>query len=571
MPAAPVDSEEARDFLGRLSEAHRAAEAPAPRTRNKLVDFFAFQPLDRDRMAGGGRAFEAGRLDRLSEEWNPGTIGPNAAVRMDARRMRERARWLVANNPLAKSAIDKFIANVVSEGLKPSPELASTDDRRAFTGAWKRWGGMCPLATREADLTGDQTLDELYALQLSEVLVAGGCLKHYVRTERRGRLLPIAIELLPEERFADHVLRAPGNAKTANPIEDGIEFDPATGRTVAYHVVKAIPNDSAVHAHELDVERLPAENCEYLRFKKRIGSRRGYSHLHAVVMWLWAIGFYTDQELHASNLKSAWSYMILTNPEHYGGEFDWDGLVDSDTPGTRDFHGNRIDHHQAGMIFRGAPGDDIKAVGPNVPGSDSQPWLEFIQRLIAVGTEHTYEELTGDYSKGNMASVRMSRDSIQRLYRRMHRWLVAHSCNPDWSRFVRSASEAFLPGFPRPSLLAAEIDEWVAVDWSKPVWNSPNPVHDATARKIDKSIGAITDRDMVEAGGKADLEAHYDQLAYERDEKAERNIRFEGDPVAAEVASISAEIGEDVQAMLDEEEAESQPRNGSRRRQEDDD
>ncbi len=527
---ASTADQEAREFLARLGDAHRAAGAAPRAPRNKLVDFFAFQPLDHDRMARGGRAFEGGRVDRLTEEWNPGTIGPNAAVRMDAKRMRERARWLVANNPLAKSAVDKFVANVISEGLKPSPEIESTDDRRTFVRAWNRWGGMSPLATREADLTADQTLDELYALQLSEVLVAGGCLKHYVEAPRRGRLLPTAIELLPEERFADHVLRSPGNAKTANPIEDGIEFDPATGRTVAYHVVKAIPNDSTVHLADLEVERLPAERCDYLRFKKRIGSRRGHSHFHAVVVWLWALGYYTDNELHASNLKSSWAYFLRTDPEAAADAFDWDGLVDSDgTPGTQDFHGNRIDHHQAGMIFRGAPGDDLKPVGPNVPGSDSQPWLEMLQRLIAVGVEHTYEELTGDYSKGNMASVRMSRDSIQRLYRRMHRWLVGHSANPDWSRFVRAASEAFLPGFPRPSVLAADLDEWVAVEWSKPVWNSPNPVHDATARKIDKSIGAITDRDMVEAGGKADLEAHYDQLAYERDEKAERNLRFEAD------------------------------------------
>jgi lambda family phage portal protein len=512
-----VSDQETFEFLKDLEEAHSRPVRQTPR-RSKLTNFFdGFQ-------AASGAGFRGGQLDRITDEWNPGQIGPNASFRQGGKRLRERARELYYNNPLARSAVNGFIRNVMQQGITPRPQFDDTDRRKAWAAAWNRWAGLTPYVAlagtnkRECDITGESTLYELHDLWLFEIIVAGGCLKHYVELNRRGRTLPLAIELIPEERFADHVTSWGRNPKTANPVEDGIEYNLSTGRVIAYHVLPAIIGDSPYQS-DIEAIRLPAVHCEYSYFKTRTGQRRGHTMLHAALNWIWSLGWMCDNELTASQIKSNWAYMILSDLDP-----DLDDLNDSDPEtGNTDAYGNPLEKVEPGMVARLPKGSDIKSVGPNVPQSESLPWLMLIQRSIAVAMETTYEELTSDYTEGNMSSVRMSAESARKTYRRMQRFTMNHCLNPDWGRFVVHASRAGLDGFPSPADLMADLDTWLGVKWSTGGWASPNPVHDAQAAAIRKASGHLTDLAIVEGDG-GDLDEHYDQLEYEAKEKQRRGI-----------------------------------------------
>ncbi len=514
-------------FLGRLGDSHRASDPPTRSGRTARDRFFAnrqktnfWQAFSSDNLAGGGSSgFAAGRIDRLTDHWNPGSIGPNRLFERGGRVMRERARDLVINNPYARSALRKFLVNVIRTGIMPKPQFADRAARKSWVRAFKRWGGHSAHATREADITGDQTYSELQALWLSEIIVAGGCLTNYVELPRKGRTIPLAIELIPEERFADHVTSFGRNPKTANRVHQGMEYDQATGRRIAYHLMPEIPNDVALQ--NIAPFRLPATTAEYAFFKQRVGQLRGWSLLHAAVIWLYSLGFYADSELAASNVKSQFAAMIKTSTD---AEFDWPDLNDSspDT-GACDINGNPLEKLEQGMLWRGAPGDEIVGIGPNVPPSDSMPWLQLIQRSISVAVDQSYEEVTGDYSQGNMSSIRMSAESVRNGYRCLQKFANNHFGHPTWKRFADHGVRAGLDGFPRPAIYQSEMDEWLAVNWSAPNWSSPNPVHDATAREIDKRNGFLTDREVVESRGD-DLEDHYDQLKREADDKRLRQL-----------------------------------------------
>lgn len=499
--------------------------APARPKRTKLTNFF--QRFGASAKPGG---FDGGRLNRTNEEWNPGTIGPNRAFQMDGKILRERARDLVINNPLAKSAVESIVTNVIDSGFVPKPQFDDRDQRKLWTRAWNRWGGMSPLATREADITAEQTINELSALWMEEIIVGGGCLVHYVEMSRRGRSLPLSMELLPEERFADYLQYYGTNPKTRNKVINGMELDQSTGRTIAFHVTNTLPND--LYYDPQRTIRLPAEQCEYYFWKHRIGQKRGHTLMHAVIIWLWALGYYTDNELYASQVKSSWAYMIKTAAEAEG--YDWSTLFDADPDsGATDIYGNLIEKHEPGQVWRGAPGDEITGVGPNVPGSDSLPWLMMMQRLIAIGMDLSYEEAVRDYSQGNFSSTRASANSDRKKFRRLQRKCISHFWNPTWSRFAQHGARAGLDGFPRPSQFQADIDAWVDVTWGLPGWASVNPKEDAQADDVRLKNKTITRKQIIERDG-GDIDEHFDELEREQQMAEERGLVLETAGLAAE-------------------------------------
>lgn len=515
---ATKDDREATEFLANLSIVHKAEQPIRQRATGRRANFFALDGIQNSSRGG----FRGGQFDRLTEEWNPGNVGPNSAHMNGAAVMRQRARDLVLNNPFATSVIDAYVSNVIETGITPKPSFADRSARQQWVAAFNRWSGSTAHASRDADLTGQDTFYEMQALWLTEMIVAGGCLVHYIEMPRKGRSVPLAIELIPEERFFEENQWSGPNRKTANSIVNGVEIDKRTGRPVAYWVTNGDDTFNPV--------RIDRSQCEYGFIRKRIGQQRGFSWLHSAIVWLWALGYYADNELIASNAKSSYAYMIKTSGD---AEFDWNSIQGSScTSGTTDYYGNPIQRHESGMIFRGLPGDDIAAVGPNVPGSDSASWIEMILRSISIGTGLSYEEVCRDYSKGSFSSVRGSANADRRRFRRIWKLVDNHFNNPTWSRFASAGVRSGLDGFPSTTEFASDPDPWLAIKWEGPSWESVNPSDDALADDIRIKNGTKLRAECIPG----DIDEHFEALARERDSIEQHGLNFEVgmvDPAAA--------------------------------------
>lgn len=470
--------------------------SPAPQrrvirhsTKQRDQFFRQFQGSREQAAISGG--LQGGKVDRITEEWRPGTIGPNRLVHMDGQLLRERAWDLYYNNPFAASAVDSYLANVIECGIFPERD-------EWWERAWNRWSGLTVHSSRECDLSRDQTMCGLQMTWLTELIVGGGCLTHYVPRPRREQSVPLAIELIGEDRFAEYIDQYGPNPKTANPVYNGIEVDQATGRTVAFHLRRHQPNDMSFDP--LETIRLPAEQCEYAYCKRRTGAKRGTTALRAAIVWLWALGYYTDNELKNSDVKSTWAYMIKTAET---ADINWDDLLDSDPDtGTTDIYGNTIEKLEGQQIWRGYPGDEITPVGPNVPGSDSLPWILMIQRSIAIGMGLSYEEMFRDYTKGSWSSVRSAMASDRKRFRPLQRFAIHHFGNPTVRRFDAAAVGNLTEGFPSPTQWALEQDDaWHSQEWSTPGWESPNPKDDATADDIRLKNGTATFQSIMSRQG----------------------------------------------------------------------
>lgn len=508
--AVKRDDASVRGFLRSLEQRHKGTES------------------DKAALGAIANGFAAAKRDRFTDDWVPGQIHPASLHRSDAKVMRDRARDLILNNPLAKAGVDAYLSNVLETGIGPKPKFHDPETRGAWLSAWDRWAGEFD---NEADSTGVSHLNELQALWLEEVIVGGGCLLHFVEYPRGRRSLPLAIELIPEERFADEsdsFLAWQTSKKSANPIVRGIELDSSSGRVVNYWLK---PIDLTGLNPQYEPIALPAADCRYAYIRKRIGQYRGYTMLHAAIMWLWKLGYYTDNELMASAVKSCFAAVITTNEDAFA------TLSDGEQEAADEFC-NGLEKLQPAMVARVRPGESVTGVGPNLPGSDGSSWIEFIERSIAVSLGLSYEELCRDYSKGSFSSVRASANADRKRFRTMQRFVVNHFCSPIYRRFAESAVRVGLQGFPRPSQYVSAPEDYLAVGWRTPGWETVNPLDDARADDIKLRNGSRTLEQIASREGGSDWEENLEQRDREQRKADELQLRITGSDYDPEVMSI---------------------------------
>jgi len=517
-----LDDSEARRFLAELSRRHARGE------------FTAHESPWQEGGPWHVGGYDAGRMDLLTGDWTPGTIGPNRLHQLHGQRTRERVRDLDRNNPFATSGINAFLRNVVGTGITPKARFAEAELRSQWEDEWEEWAGIVPGSTFACDLEGRRTLYELQSQILREVLVGGGCLVHFVELPITGdRRHPLAIELIPEERIAeesDTLLIPPGGRNAANPIVRGVELDPVTGAHLAYWVRPSQVNDLIPQA--LAPIRLPANQCRYVTLLTLIGQVRGFSLLAPVVLWLHRLGLYVDNEMVASKLKSAWAFIVKTSDENAAYT---DTLAEEPGASVTDTAGNAIERVSPGAILRGRPGDEISSVGPNVPQADSVPWLTLIQQSIAMGLDLSEIELTRDYSRVNFSSARAAANRDRKTYRYLQQWLINHLLNDVWYRFVRGAVAVQLPGFPSATEFLADRRQWLRMQWRTPGWATVNPVDVAQAQRIMLQDGTTTREEILAEKG-SDWEETADQWELEN-----RRLGWAGEPPDTLTAPAAAQ------------------------------
>lgn len=472
-------------------------QSSEPRSANWSEDWGS---LKRASFAGASRSATA-------EKWAPGEYRANEVWTLDGATLRRRAWDLYNNNPYAQSGVNSYLANVISTGL--SPERNSDFER-----AWKRWSGLDAFATRECDISRDQTFPELHTSWLREILVGGGCLTNFLYVNPRTQRVPLAIELIGEDRFADDMAFSSRNRKTANAVVGGREIDRVTGRSVAFHVYPAA--DDMTYDTSATPIRIPAQNCEYAYIKRNSREKRGTTILRTCILWLHALGYYVDNELFASNLKSMFAYVVEQN----------ENFVDTDNLGAPDltYEGDSVQRVSRGMVYRATNGGTIKTVGPNVPQEGSVGWIKLMQNAISVAIDLSYEEVFKDHSNSTLGTLRVSGNADRKRFEPLQQFALSHFANPVLRRFDAEAVSAGLPGFPTAAEYVSQIDDLLEQqEWLIPGWDSPNPVDDARADEINIRNRTDSRHKIVRRKG-GSISETIEELGWEEKKMAEQGV-----------------------------------------------
>lgn len=424
-----------------------------------------------DTIAPRRRVYDGARTGRRTDGWKANGSSADTEIGESLVKMRDRARELVRNNPLARRIIDVMTALIVGDGIVGSSNTGDAALDEKVQKLWERWQTECD-SERDLDFAG------LQQLAIRSMLESGESLCRF-RPRRADDGLTVPLQLQITE--ADLIDDSRNGVIDGKNVRLGIRYD-AFDRREAYYLLKAHPGDMLTVNTSLAPSIVPASELLHLFVKTRPGQSRGVTWLAPVMVALRDLGDMQDAMLFREKLNACMTYFIKREAGYEGED---DQQYDSD--------GRAIETIEPGVATNLRPGEEpVKA---ETPGADStySDFVRLSENLIAIGAGVTYDQLTGDMTQANYSSLKAA-DRIQRRCVIALQWNLAipRFCQPVWDRFIQEALAMRLiepreGGYP--------------VRWLPPAQEYIDKMNDLEADILEMSAGGKTWSQFVQERG----------------------------------------------------------------------
>lgn len=327
------------------------------------------------------RKYEAAEVGRRTSGWKAGSGTANVEALGSIVNLRNRSSQMVRDNEYAKAAIRALATHIVGTGITVIPELKAERD------LWRGWSdGDCD-ADMQLDLPGLMRLAVQSWKERGEVLV-----RRRWRRMSDGLAVPMQIQLLEADHL-DHSLT--GTAANGDVIIMGVQFD-RLGRRAGYWLFPEHPGETTLLRRGLQSKFVPAADVLHLYRKDRISQVRGIPELAVSLMRMRDLDGYEEAELVRKKIESCFTAFVTTDkPRVTIGDLQKEG-------GTA---GRVVEKVSPGLIKYLTEGESVAFGTPAAVGGYGE-YTSTQLHAIAVGAGVTYQQLTGDNSKGSYTSHR---------------------------------------------------------------------------------------------------------------------------------------------------------------------
>lgn len=410
-----------------------------------------------DGATGGRRGIGFGNFGRINSE-----------VSAAAHVVRDRARYLAANNPWMANATGNWVAALVGSGITPIPKHPDSTVRTQLSATFADW-------SEEADADERTDFYGLLADIARALFVDGEAFIHLLTTDDGLRLRLFPAELVDESMTRD----LPGGGM----IVSGIELD-ASGRRVAYWVFPAKPTDQfATYAPPV---RIAADDMLHVFKPLAAGQVRGISWLAPVI--LPANEF--DQLLDALlvGVKVAAMHAgFLVDQNGSGEPYDGTGAGGIMETGL-----------EPGTLKRLPSGYDIKFNTPQ-QANEVAAFLRLSLQQLAAGLGLPEHLLSGDLTGANYSSLRAGLLPFrQRIEQIQYGVLIPQFLRPVWRRVI---TLSILSGELEAPNFEQNPRDWFAADWLPPRPMQVDPLKDTEATVAEIAAGLTSRRKAVAERG----------------------------------------------------------------------
>ena len=171
--------------------------------RTRLLRRLGLQPIPRDQPRRSRRRAYAGALiSRLTNDWMSSQASADAEIRTSLRKLRDRSREMVRNNPYAKQAKRTTQINVVGSGIKLQSQVQQVRTRkpneqvnRLIEQKWNMW-----CRAQHCDVAGRHSFHMMEWLAVGALPESGEALFRIIRRPFGGSRVPLALEMLEERK-----------------------------------------------------------------------------------------------------------------------------------------------------------------------------------------------------------------------------------------------------------------------------------------------------------------------------------------------------------------------------------
>ncbi|HET9235905.1 MAG TPA: phage portal protein [Oligoflexus sp.] len=455
------------------------------------------------------------RENTATSAWFPASASTDDALLGSMRTLRDQSRDLDRNEGLARGAIENYVTNVVSDGLRPQSRI----DHRLLGVTEKRAREFEQMAEIIFEMhMGSDTADfhetASFPLMQAQVLRAafldGDSLAVRRFSKRPGAILSTSVQLIDGAR-----LRNPD--RNVNPnmdVREGVEF--RDGAPVAFHVAKPGANlflgTETVRVPRFDSEGQPL--ALHIFQQRLIGQSRGEPLLAPIIEKFKQISRYSEAEIAAAVINAYYSMFITTET---GGTFGnrSQAHLSRDDEGAAVPVGRRSNTIEAtkGTIVELLPNEKVMTAAPGRPNSNYDPFVQAVIKQIGIGLGLPYEVLTQHF-QSSYSAARGAILEAWKAFKARRAWLVSSFCQPVWEWVITDAVRAGLleaPGF-FESPLKRKL--WLRTQWCGSEMESIDPLKDAKAHEVDVKNGFDSRRSILESRGR-----DFDKLMRELEEE----------------------------------------------------
>ena len=399
--------------------------------------------------------FEAARSGRLSEDFFRPHTSAAVEIRQDLQTLRNSARALTRDNPHARTVKRTFRTNVIGPRgiqLRPQIKLLSGDglDDRRNAIVTEEFNLFCRKDS--FDVSGRNSFLATQWHVPGALIDSGEMYVRIVRGRKFGRSkIPLAFELLEADQIDveyNGLSDRPGHRWAM-----GHELD-EWNRPTRYAVLTRHPGDWELRNPNVGVKHvfIPASDMIHIYgIEERLNQLRCEPVLTPTVVTAHNMREYQRSHLIKKRAQANQLGWILT-PEELNGD-----LVDN----------QRTVESEAGLFRRLNAGETV--LPPNY-GAEDTVYPEVIKdslRTVAVGSGTNYSTISGDFSEGSYASLRISVFENRDNWQMLHTAIIDQFCQRIHDEFFYAAVMAGV--LPSPTF----DDYWFRPErYSQPKWQA---------------------------------------------------------------------------------------------------
>lgn len=471
------------------------------------------------------RRYDGVKRGRLYGDWLASSASANSEIWSSLSTLRNRSRDLCRNNDYARGVIQKLVDNVIYLGIgfqaqvKQSPpahgscstwgdpktalpplnkggaEGEGIDDRanNLIETVWKEWATE-PMYCHTA---GKLNFTEIQQVVFRSWLESGEVFVRKVKRSFSNSPVPFALEIIEADQCPEHH----NGTYNGNQIIMGVEID-SWKRPVAYWFYGDHPGE-LWNKNGRKLERISAAEIIHLHTSDRPNQLRGVPLLHSTILRLKNTGDYEEYEQIAA--KAAASIMgLITTPDAdlLGEPLQQDN--DNSLPADEQM--------QAGILRYLAPGEHLEVLDPKRPNPNVTQFIECQLRASGTGIGASYEHMSGDYSKTNYSSSRLSLLNSRDRFKVLQ---VAFASKFNRSVYLDWLDMAVISGILNFSDYELHPKRYQCVKWQFRGWAWVDPYKEVQAT-LAALAGGLTTLTKVAAEQGEDFEEMVKAIAAER-------------------------------------------------------
>jgi lambda family phage portal protein len=481
--------------------------------RTRFLRTLGLQRVPRDQPRRRRRNYAGAIISRLTSDWMSTQASADAEIRTSIKKLRDRSREMVRNNPYAKQAKRTTQVNVVGSGIKLQSQVQQVRGRkpseainRLIEEKWHLW-----TRAQHCDVAGRHSFHMMEWLATGALPESGEALFRIIRRPFGGSRVPLALEMIESDVLDEEYQGA--TLARLNEWRMGVEIN-EWGRPVRYAFLTRHPGDywfqNAPQKGDKHVF-LPAEDVIHLFIPERPQQHRGVPWFHSVMADAHQLQGY--EEAAVIRARAGASVMgFVTSPD---GELEGDD-VEAD---------RRISEFEPGMWKYLEPGQDVTV--PNISSPDQQ-YEMFVKnkvRRFASGFGCSYETLSRDFSETNYSSSRLSLLEDREHWKVIQSYLIENFHNRvfrEWLDLAVLAGELPFDDYDsRPERY--DTPRWMARGWD---W--VDPLKEAKAYRQMEQAGYMTKAQIVAKLG-GDFFDNLTEFSREQQAASELSVELDRD------------------------------------------